>query len=502
MKKIKKFATFLLAGVLLFAAAGSALAATSDADAGSVTVNGLTGGTTVSAYPIAKAAYDSGGNFLGYEMVVSDWTGWSIGTDGSWEDPTEAELAALFEAVKDSGAAQTASVSEGQESVTLSGLPVGSYLIVVEGSESTVYGMMLGSVSYDVDGSGNWIVSDGSFRIADCTLWAKATTPSVLKEETGGSLGDFEHGGSANVGDTIEYHITVEGIPSYQGTNPEFYVTDEISTELTITDAELNALYILIDGDEAQLLDPALYTVTRTDDGFVVDFVVDGVYTLNPYAGHKLVIDFCADVTNAGEVAEDHENDVILTYATTSYVAGSEGEDRDADHEYTFAVKAQKTDKENEPLSGAEFGLFTDAACKNAYTQDGAAVTAVSGADGSFSFTGLEEGTYWMKETAAPAGYLLNREVFQVVIAAEYEAPDSKNGGELISWTITITDEDGREVASVTASADTGLAVINTKTGLLPSMGGRGTLAFTLIGCAVVVCAVAGVVIRRRRRAA
>lgn len=508
MKKMKKAAAIILAALMVFAMGSMAFGAeTSAADTGSVTIHGLESGVTANAYQIAKATYDSKGNFLGYEMTVSVDGGWSIGSDGSWEDPTEAQLAALYEALGTAAATGTASATsadtevDGKFMATISDLPVGAYLIIVTGSESVAYGMMIGSVSYSTT-EGEWDIDGGEINVADGALWAKATTPTVLKEETGGSLDDYEHGGSANVGDTIEYHITVEGIPSYQGLYPEFYVTDELSTELTITDAELGNLYIMIDGDQTNILDPEKYTVTRTDNGFTVNFVVDGVYTLNEYAGHKLVIDFCADVISAVAEADDHENDVILTYATTSYVSANEGKDTDVDHEYTFAFRANKTDNNNAPLADAVFSLFTDEGCDVPYTQNGAAVTAASGEDGTFTFTGLEEGTYYMKETTAPAGYLLNQAVYKVVITAEYEAQTSKNGGMITSWSIVITDESGNEVASATSSVETGLTVIDTKTGLLPSMGGRGTMIFTIIGCAIVACAVVAVVSTRRRREA
>ncbi len=253
---------------------------------------------------------------------------------------------------------------------------------------------------------------------------------------------------------------------------------------------------------QGNTIDSSLYTVARTDNGFTVNFVVDGKYTLNDYAGSYIIIDFCADVVSAAGTADDHENDVTLTYATTSYTTGSEGEDMDEDHEYTFAMKAMKTDKEGTPLAYAAFTLYTDEGCSTAYTQNGTAVTATSGRDGSFTFTGLEEGTYYLKETTAPDGYLLNQAVYKVEISATYTAADSKNGGALSAWSIVITDEKGETVATATSSAETNLTIVNTRTGLLPSMGGRGTLLFTLIGCAIVACAAAGVVVIRRKRAA
>ncbi len=62
-------------------------------------------------------------------------------------------------------------------------------------------------------------------------------------------------------------------------------------------------------------------------------------------------------------------------------------------------------------------------------------VTATSGSDGYFEFTGLEEGTYYMKETTAPAGYVLNTTVYTIVISATYD-----EDGTLTNYTITVSD--------------------------------------------------------------
>ncbi len=505
MKKMKKLAAIVLSAVMVMALAVPAFAATSSTDTGSVTINGLNGGTSVSAYRIAKATYDSDGNFLGYEMTVAGEFDFTIGPDGSYDEEalTEANLAALWAALGDAEAAGTASISQGQTSVTIPNLPVGSYLIVITGSESVAYGMMIGSVSYDVDpNSGDWAVKYGSIAVEDCELWAKATTPTIEKTEHHDG-GNDTHGESGNVGDEITFDITVANIPSYQGAYPEFDVAD-VMTGLTISDEELAALTVKVvdaGGDAiATLVKDTDYTVEKTSDHeFDVNFVVNGSYTLNNYAnkGYKIVIEYQATIDDTATYeGSEHDNDATLNYSTTSYEQGNDGKSEDKDYEYTFALNAQKTDGTS-ALRGATFGLFTDSACSTVYEQEGQAVTAVSDGAGNISFSGLAEGTYYMKETKAPAGYLLNEAVYTVTISADYNAD-----GTLNTWSITIRDESGEQVAFATQSAETGLTIINTRAGLLPSMGGRGTLLFTVIGCAIVAGAAVGIVTYRKRRAA
>ncbi len=496
MKTIRKFASIMLAFVMCLCMAMPAMAADTKAtDTGSITVNDLVEGAKISAYQIAEGEYDDAGNFLGYKMLTSG--GWTINADGSVSGgTTEEALASLFTQVSSNTPAGTATVDMGSTSATISGLPIGAYLIVVEQSESVVYNLMIGSVSYAVDENGNWVIDNGAIEVNGDNLWAKSTTPTIEKTETGGSLDDYEHGGSADVGDTLTYHITVENIPKYDGAYPEFYVVDTINSELTITDPELSALKVTI-GD-VTLVEDKDYTVERTTDGFKVDFVVNGSYTLNEYAGQTLVIEFQADVTTAAADADDHDNTADLFYTTTSYANGSEVKVEDKDHEYTFAAKLQKTgsDLDGAGLAGAEFTLYTDSACENEYKQNGTVIAVTSGEDGYFTFTGLEEGTYYMKETTAPVGYALNQTIYKIEITASY-----KEDGSIDTWSIAVTDIDGNAVNSSENSADTGAVINDTKLSTLPSTGGMGTTLFTIGGCILMIAAAAIVVVMRRRSA-
>lgn len=65
-----------------------------------------------------------------------------------------------------------------------------------------------------------------------------------------------------------------------------------------------------------------------------------------------------------------------------------------------YGIEAEKTDDNGTPLAGASFEI---------YTKDGGvktvAGTTVSASDGKVLFEGLQTGTYYFRETAAPGGY-------------------------------------------------------------------------------------------------
>ncbi|APT93374.1 hypothetical protein CPHO_11305 [Corynebacterium phocae] len=79
-------------------------------------------------------------------------------------------------------------------------------------------------------------------------------------------------------------------------------------------------------------------------------------------------------------------------------------------------VTVSKVDAEGAPLAGAEFGLF--AVDENGVASESPSVTAVSGDDGVVSFEVVPWGTYVLKETNAPTGWLLSTESKQVTVGA------------------------------------------------------------------------------------
>lgn len=75
------------------------------------------------------------------------------------------------------------------------------------------------------------------------------------------------------------------------------------------------------------------------------------------------------------------------------------------------AVTFTKADEMNRPLQGAEFTLYTDAACTNPLA------TATSDANGRVEFEKQPGGTYYLKETKAPQGHALEDTVWTVKIS-------------------------------------------------------------------------------------
>ena len=92
------------------------------------------------------------------------------------------------------------------------------------------------------------------------------------------------------------------------------------------------------------------------------------------------------------------------------------------------AVTFTKADEKNRPLQGAEFTLYTDAACTRSLE------TVTSDENGRVEFTPQPGGTYYLKETKAPQGHTAENTVWTVKIA----------GGKA-----TITNPTGAVITSV-----------------------------------------------------
>lgn len=104
-------------------------------------------------------------------------------------------------------------------------------------------------------------------------------------------------------------------------------------------------------------------------------------------------------------------------------------------------LELKKVDAEtNSGLPGAEFTLYSNEEC----TEDSIIGTAISNNDGNVTFSNqLKEGTYYLKETAAPDTYMSTSEIYTVTVEVSGDAATAtitnSNGNEISDNTITNT---------------------------------------------------------------
>ena len=90
-------------------------------------------------------------------------------------------------------------------------------------------------------------------------------------------------------------------------------------------------------------------------------------------------------------------------------------------------------------LTGAEYTIYTDQACKNRAIYDEKLITTASGATNEVE---LVPGTYYIKETKAPNGYKLDPKVYTAVVTADKTTTVTSKDVPLVSLTVKKVWED------------------------------------------------------------
>lgn len=533
MKKMKKLIAMLLAMVMVLGMAVTASANAGDDgkigtrdDKGTITVSGIVveDNLTVTAYQIVKATYDTNNNFSGYEAVYPNVEP-AIDVTPDSNGKIQINLEHLNAIIAEEKVADTIyNMKRSGNGDYTAEVPVGSYLVVVSGAEAKVYSPMVVSVNY-ANREGSNVIDGGKVTtIQDGNAWVKETNqPNFTKielDKSGNKDGETDYGNSVNVGSKVEYTLTIEPVPYYGGNHPVFNVVDTLDEGLTYDQGSLKVKAVNSENIENEL-DTNFYTLQSNGQKLTVDFVVEENYTLNELVATdpscKIVITYAATLNENAKLAtnetpyEENVNTATLNYTKDSKVEGSnvKGSIEEKTYTYSFDLNSllTKTNEKGEiveDLAGAKFGLYTDIECEDLYTNT--LNSKADSTDSGFYFTdesgklnikGLEAGTYYLKEIAAPDGYSVNTHVFEIEISATYanNDPTGKDNGQLTNWTLKV---DNQEV-TVDDNNPNGFTIKNTKLSSLPSTGGIGTTIFTIGGCVIMIVA-AGLFFASRRK--
>lgn len=375
----------------------------------------------------------------------------------------------------------------------------------------------------------------------------KLTLDSTIDPENvkdGKSKGD-----TVAYGDTVYFKLDGMTIPSFSTDykNPVYKITDTLESNSFSAIADLS-----VKVNNAEATKDTDYTITEADGNtaftkgtsksfqivFTQDFLnrhkadekrptVEITYnaTLQETAGLNY-----AENLNHAEISYSNNPNSESSFKTIKkntyhYTFGIDtaidGEDSTAGNKETYEFnKVTQTSSKDDykdgksefALSGATFTLYSDDACTKPVQRDGKDYTATSDANGHISFVGLDEGTYYMKETKAPAKYTLSPNAYRFVIAADLDAAtgimknysvttsvkdtsvdnsDWKEAGSA-TYTNTISDDatasaktgDGQITNKIDASSVTPIEIVDVKLQTLPSTGAAGTLGLTAAAAA------------------
>lgn len=491
MKKIKKLMGVMFAIMMVFILATPAFAAGTPNSQGKITINNAEIGKIYKAYRLFDLSLDAKNKNYGYTLNETWKEFFTTGKGKDYVtideengnvklvDETEAGMQALATVAQ--GYAESGSLSAEREQeatsekIIFDKLPLGYYMVTTNAG---------GLYALDTTDT-------------DVEMYEKNTEPTISKsaDKT-----------NAAYGTNVHYTIPFTRGGYVWGD----YVITDIMTGLDMTKKQVRDIKITVENTNIATDCSIDYQENFPETGSNTLQVMIPREVLERYkSGTKFVLEY--DAVAKKTVSMDNK-------VTMKYQNGPKEEDGKETPPYEVKVAnyeftVKKTDETGNILNDATFELYTDKDCTpdnsmkfvkdkatNTYRLAEAEETSITAITaGQAKIEGLEEGTYYLKETAAPDGYNKLVKPVEIVIKAnlnktegsKYYGQAFDENGSRINPTITMnsTEIPGDEFI---------LQVVN-KTGTeLPSTGGIGTTMFYVAGSVLILAAVVVLMVKKR----
>lgn len=514
MKKIKKIAAALLTVVMTMVMTVTAFA---EGATNTLTVNASGGqnlsGQTVSLYKLFDVT-ESESPAEG-EATTKNYA-YTVNTDykaalaevlkGSLTaDSTDEQFA---EAVLKLGADNSAEVQNFANAFTAKAL--------TSGLAATATSEKLGNVtSYtfnNLDAGYYLVYVTGGKEIQSSLVTVDSTTSTVNLKTEAPSITKTADKGTVEIGQVVKYTVT-GSIPDTTGYSEYVYkIHDTLSNGLDfVNDANGTAL-----GEGATTVNVTVAFKDTTDASAApttatLDTANNRMMSLDLSAwvranqtnkGKEFTVTYYAKV-NANAVATE-KNSAQLEYGNKPGETTTTTPSEAKTPTYPLDINKIKTGT-TEKLAGAKFSLYRN----ESDATNGTNAITVSGSNGNYvvdptsknavfesaasiddkgynlHLNGLAEGTYYLKEIEAPAGY--NKLTAPIVVKITKSADADVN-----NWTIS---KDG------TVETDKIIDIENSTGSILPSTGGAGTIAFAVVAGILVIGVVVSFIRDKRKEA-
>lgn len=499
MKSIKRIIALLLTAVMTMTMSVTAFAASPNC---SLTVNVKGGqdlkGQTINLYKLFDVTTSQSGKTTNYAYTVNDTYKATLATTlgiaqtsknedfvtkvndlektGTVQkfanDFTAKALTEKLSATTDSG-----KITEPNTSYKFNNLAAGYYLVYVTGGKEIQSSLV------------TVINAKGEVNL-------KTEAPSITKRA------DKE---TVSIGQVVKYTVT-GSVPDTTGYEQYVYtIHDELSKGLdfvndasgtTVEGTSVNVKVAFTNATDASTA-PTIATLDSTKKKMSLD-LSEWVRANQTNKGKDFTVTYYAKVNSNAVVTE--KNKAELEYGNKPGETTTTQPSEVKTPTYPLDVNKHIKDQTTSRLAGAKFSLYNS----KSEATSGVNAIKVSGSNGNYvvdptstnevfesaasidgkeynlRVNGLAQGTYYLVETEAPAGYNKLTDPIEVKI--------TKTSDE--TWTIS---KDG------TNEEDKIIDVANSTGSLLPSTGGMGTIAFTVVA-ALLVLGVAVSFIRDRKR--
>ena len=513
MKKMKKFASILLALVMAMALTVPAFAVEGDETTpttGSITVSNPVEGETYTAYKIFDVKY-SGKNYS-----------YTIKSDSKWYSNVNAY----------------ATETNGLTLTEAAGVP-GEYYVTVDTDKFSAadFANTLSKVSRtDMSGTpleknsegklvatgldlGYYFVTSSVGALCDLTTTNPNATVTEKNDIPFDKTIDVH---TVEVGQTVNFTLTAKVPDATAFEKFTYQMKDTMSEGLTFDGVNsISVSTVSKDVEEGSVLTTpgtnltSYWTAETVGNGFTLNFDVKSMQDNGIEVGTWIVVTYTATV-NDGAIADIEENDAKLIYSHNPSNSEDTKERDDKEYVYSAKLEINKDNKAGQPLAGAEFVLYkkggTDGNTNLYYRwneatddkaehitwvediKDATHVTTEIVGEGEDAkavayFNGLKDGTYYLKETKAPEGYNPLPEDLSVTI----------KGTPVLTENGTGVPTAGMDVEATLQAALTTVQEVENDTGAqMPETGGIGTTIFYTLGGLMVVAA--GVLLVTKRR--
>ena len=483
MKTIKRSIALVLAMILTLAMSVTVFAApNADQNTFSLTLNKAVKGHTYEAYQILSGDLSADkatlSNIKWGEGINAEGQT-ALGGDAAEYAKTLAEMGNNSSELKEQAQIIGANLASASGSVTvtypdaknvISNLKPGYYLIKdkddsLQGQES--YTEFILHVTDDVDAN------------------VKADVPSVEKKvkdtnDTTGETTGWQDSADYDIGDDVPFQLTAtlaNNIESYKTYSLKF--NDTLSKGL---DYNNDAVIKLGDKDVTDRFTPSYDATAKT-----LTFTCDDILAFGAKNSDKIVVEYTAKLNENAEIgAAGNPNTVYLDFSNNPNNGGEGDRGKTPEDKvivFTYKLTVNKVDKENKPLTGAEFSLFKKVNGKDELVEVKKILS--TNAEGTvFGFTGLDDGTYVLRETKTPDGYnSIEDQTFTISAKHDENSDDPK----LTELTGDVASGSIIDLGVMLEKGELSTDVVNNKGSVLPSTGGAGRVAIYVIGAILVL---------------